>query len=87
VIVSRYDPEAPRALFLYVPLTTQNRASSYEVMLPRMPFLDRDSVANVQGLGSAPIVRLERRLGTLPPAVLSEIKKSLAMALDLGISS
>jgi mRNA interferase MazF len=83
VIVSRHDPDPPRALVLYVPLTTQNRLSSYEVMLPRLPFLDRDSLANVQGLGSAPIVRLERRLGTLPPAVLSEIKKALALALDL----
>jgi hypothetical protein len=27
VIVSRYDPEPPRALVLYVPLTTQNRQS------------------------------------------------------------
>jgi mRNA interferase MazF len=25
VIVSRYDPDPPRALILYVPLTTQNR--------------------------------------------------------------
>lgn len=31
VIVSRYDPEAPRALVLYVPLTSQDRASRDEV--------------------------------------------------------
>lgn len=31
VIVSRHDPEPPRALVLYVPLTTQDRQSSYEV--------------------------------------------------------
>jgi mRNA interferase MazF len=66
VIVSRYDPDAPRALVLYVPLTTQSRLSSYEVPIPRLPFLDRDSVANVQGLGSIPTVRLERRLGKIP---------------------
>ena len=63
VIVSRYDPDAPRALISYVPLTTQNRQSPYEVSLPRVGFLDRDSVANVQGLGSLPQVRLERKLG------------------------
>jgi hypothetical protein len=40
-----------------------NSHSSYEVPLPRLSFLDRDSVANVQGLGSLPLVRLERRLG------------------------
>ena len=51
VIVSRYDPDPPRALTVYVPLTTQNRLSSYEVPLPRLPFLERESVANVQGRG------------------------------------
>ena len=34
--------------------------------LSRFPFLDRDSVANVQGLASIPTVRLERKLGRLP---------------------
>src|SRR5512135_3429369 len=59
VIVSRHDADPPRDLVLYVPLTTQNRQSPYEVVLPRLGFLDRDSVANVQGLGSLPKVRLE----------------------------
>jgi mRNA interferase MazF len=48
VIVSREDPDPPRALVVYVPLTTQPRLSLYEVPLPQLPFLDRDSVANVQ---------------------------------------
>ncbi|WP_207787647.1 type II toxin-antitoxin system PemK/MazF family toxin [Candidatus Thiosymbion oneisti] len=56
-------------MVLYVPLTTQNRQSRYEVTLPRIRSLDRDSVANVQGLGSLPRVRLERRLGKLPDDV------------------
>jgi mRNA interferase MazF len=83
VIVSRYDPESPRALVLYVPLTTKNRLSSYEVPMPHLSFLDRDSAANVQGLGSVAAVRLERRLGTLSHAAMSEIKKALVFALDL----
>lgn len=63
VIVSRQDPDPPRALVLYVPLTTQRRDSPYEVPLPRLPFLDRESVANVQGSigvrpGSSPRFRL-----------------------------
>jgi hypothetical protein len=33
-----------------VPLTTQPRLSLYEVSIPQLPFLDRHSVANVQGL-------------------------------------
>jgi mRNA interferase MazF len=83
VIVSRDDPDPPRALILYVPLTTQNRQSPYEVVLPRLSFLASDSVANVQGLGSLPTVRLERRLGTLPNDVMVKIKRALAFALDL----
>jgi mRNA interferase MazF len=84
VVVSRYDPDPPRSLIIYVPLTTQNRQSPYEVVLPSLPFLDRDSVANVQGLGSAPTVRLERRLGQLPDDVMLKIKRALLFALDLG---
>lgn len=84
VIVSRYDPDPPRALILYVPLTTQNRQSPYEVALPRLGFLDRNLVANVQGLGSLPRVRLERRLGQLSDEVMLQIKRALAFALDLG---
>jgi mRNA interferase MazF len=83
VMVSRDDPDPPRALILYVPLTTQHRQSPYEVVLPRLPFLEQHSVANVQGLGSLPTVRLERRLGILPDATMVQIKSTLAFALDL----
>jgi len=82
IIVSRYDPDSPRALVLYVPLTTQYRESSYEVVLPKLRFLDRESVANVQGLGSMPLVRLQSKLGKLPPSVMEELKKALSFVLD-----
>src|SRR5574337_1179073 len=74
---------SPRALILYVPLTTQNRQSPYEVVLPGLPFLDRDSVANVRGLGALPTVRCERKLGTLSEEVMRRIKRALSFALDL----
>jgi len=83
VIVSHYDPDAPRALILYVPLTTQNRRSRYEVVLPESSFLDSGSVANVQGLGSLPKVRFESRLGRLPDNVMDQIERALLFALDL----
>ena len=83
IIVSRQDPDPPRALVLYVPLTTQRRNGPYEVPLPRLPFLDRESVANVQGLGSLPNVRLERKLGTLSSGIMEQLKEALAFALDL----
>ena len=87
VIVSRQDPDPPRSLVLYVPLTTQRRDSPYEVLLPRFSFLDRESVANVQGLGSLPTVRLERRLGRLPAEAMKHLKVALAFALDLERAS
>lgn len=83
VIVSRYDPDAPRALAIYVPLTSQNRASRYEVELPRLPFLKSDSIANVQGIGSLPVTRLERKLGELPEDVLRKIHEALKFAFGV----
>lgn len=83
VVGSRQDPNHPRALVLYVPLTTQNKLSRHVVPLPRFRFLDRDSVANVQGLASIPLVRLQRKLGNLPRDVMAELKKALAFPLDL----
>ncbi len=86
LIVSRHDPDAPRALAIYVPLTTQNRGSVYEVPLPRLPplrFLREPSVANVQGIASLPLPRLERKLGDVPTDVLASIRKAVVSALDL----
>jgi mRNA interferase MazF len=81
------DPYPPRSLVLYVPLTTQRRDSPYEVPLPRLPFLDRESVANVQGLGSLPTVRLERRIGKLSAEIMQRLKDALAFAMDLKQAS
>jgi mRNA interferase MazF len=87
VIVSRYDPDSPRDLVLYVPLTTQNRLSRYEVTLPKLAFLDRDSIANVQGIGSIPSIRLERRLGHLPQNALQQIRQAVVFVFDLEVAS
>ena len=83
LIVSRPDPDPPRALVIDVPLTTQNRESKYEVVLPKLPFLDRPSIVNVQGIGSLPTIRLERKLGKLSASTMEQIKQALAFALDL----
>jgi mRNA interferase MazF len=82
VVVSRSD--APGAPVIYVPLTSQNRESRYDIPLPKLSFLNSASVANVQGIGSVPTVRLERRLGKLPENTLAEIGKALSSALDLA---
>jgi len=35
LIISRYDPEVPRALLIYLPLTTQHCGTRYEVYAAR----------------------------------------------------
>jgi mRNA interferase MazF len=87
VVVSRYDANPPRAMITYVPLTTQYRQSAYEVVLPKLRFLDQDSIANVQGLGSIPKVRLERRLGKLSDDVMTKIRNAISFALDLEVGA
>jgi mRNA interferase MazF len=84
VIVSRHDEDAPRALVIFVPLTTQRRGSRYEVVLPHLSFLREESVANVQGIASLSYTRLERRLGRLPDAALKEIRAAVSFALELS---
>ena len=66
LIVSRLDPDAPRALITYVPLTTQHRGSRYEIPVGDLPFLRQPSVVNVQGIGSLVTPRLERKLDSFP---------------------
>jgi len=44
-------------------------------------------VANVQGLGSLPKARLERKLGKLPDEVMTKITRALAFALDFGMDA
>jgi mRNA interferase MazF len=83
VILSRDDPQAPRALVIYIPLTTQDRRSRYEIQLGNLRFLKEISVANVQGIGSIPVSRLQRRLGLLPAETLEKIKQAVGFALEL----
>jgi mRNA interferase MazF len=82
-----FFPETTRkhlcALVVYVPLTTQNRGSRYEIELGRVRFLNEMSVANVQGIGSIPAIRLQRRLGLLSTEILDRIKQAIRFALDL----
>lgn len=83
VIVSRDDANAPRELAIYVPLTTQRRGSRYEIDLPRLNFLREQSTANVQGIGSIPVARLEYRLGTVSQPILDEIRSAIRFALNM----
>ena len=83
VVISREDPEAPRALAICAPLTTESRGSDYEVPLGKLKFLDRESWVNVQGLTRLGHEKLGRRLGRLTAPQREQIKRALRFALEL----
>jgi len=83
IVVSREDPDSPRALAICAPLTTENRGSDYEVPLGKLKFLDRESWVNVQGLTSLGHEKLIRRLGRLTAPQMEQVKTALRFALDL----
>jgi mRNA interferase MazF len=84
IVVSRYDSNPPRDIVIYVPCTTQNRGSSYEVDLSELSFLREVGFANVQGLGSIPTRRLEKKLGVAPEVLMQKIRDAIKFALDLA---
>jgi len=53
------------------------------VPLGHLPFLEPESVANVQAIGSLPSVRFETRLGTVPEPDLKKVKAALLKACAL----
>ena len=83
VVLIADNLNAPRSLIIHIPITKQNRGSELEVPLGHLPFLDKESVANVQAIGSLPSVRFEKRLGVLPAADLQVVKKALVKACAL----
>jgi mRNA interferase MazF len=83
VVISREDPDAPRALSVVVPLTSQFRDSRYEVKMPRVPWLNLQSFANVQAIGSVAHHELVNRRGRFEASVLKQIRESIVWALEL----
>jgi len=83
VVVSRKDPDAPRALSLCVPLTTSYRESEYEVDIGKLRFLHQSSYANVQGLQAIQHHELRGPIGRLSKEALSAIRQALAVTLEL----
>src|SRR6266478_4014934 len=77
VVLIADNLNAPRSLIIHIPITSQNRGSELEVPLGHLPFLEKESVANVQAIGSLPSVRFEKRLGVLPAADLATVKRRL----------
>jgi mRNA interferase MazF len=83
VVVSREDADAPRALSVVVPLTSQSRESRYEVKMPRVPWLNLQSYANAQAMGSVEHHELTNRRGRFEASVLKQIRESIRWTLEL----
>jgi len=83
VIMSREDPQAPRALSLFVPLTKLSHGTAYEVAMPRVPWLKLQSYANVQAIGAVEHHELTERRGRFDPAVVGRIKDAIRWVFDL----
>jgi mRNA interferase MazF len=85
MVVSREDADAPRALAVCVPLTTQIRGSSYETKLPRVRWMPgaEDGVANAQGVTSIEYARLERKAGRYEVKIIEEVRAAIAWMLEL----
>ena len=62
---------------------TFSTANEPAVPLGHLPFLETESAANVQTIGSLPSVRFEKWLGTVPEAELKMIKAALLKACAL----
>ena len=83
VVVSREDPDAPRALSLCAPITTKYRGSPYEVEIGKPRFLRTHSYVNVQGLQAIQHHELSGPVGKLDPAIMKTLKSALRYALEL----
>ena len=70
-----------RAVVSYVPRTTTLRETRFEVPHQARGF---DAGAfDAQGIGSIPVVKLERRLGTVDTAVIQKVDAAVKLWLKL----
>ncbi|MFP4283250.1 MAG: type II toxin-antitoxin system PemK/MazF family toxin [Opitutales bacterium] len=83
VVVSRSDPDPPRALVLCAPITTQYRESDYEIPIGKPKFLRETSFVNLQGIVAIQFKELQRRVGKLDPRNFEEIREGIRFTFDL----
>ena len=84
VAVSRDDPDSPRAICIFVPITSEYRGSSYEVSIGKPKFLrEPQSWVNAQAVVTVGHEKIIRSLGYVTSAQLAAIKDALRFALDL----
>jgi mRNA interferase MazF len=77
--VSFLDHE--RAVVTYIPRTTHVRQTRFEVAHRARGF--EPGVFDVQGIGSIPEVKLERRLGFVDSSTLQQVEAAIKLWLNL----
>ena len=82
VVVSRFDPDPPRALVLCAPITTQYRNSSYEVSIGKPAFLRQSSYVNLQGIVAIQFRELQRKAGNLDSTSMEHIRTAIRYTFD-----
>lgn len=82
VVVSRFDPDPPRALVLCAPITTQYRNSEYEVSIGKPSFLREPSYVNLQGIVAIQFRELQRKSGKLDHTSMERIRTAIRYTFD-----
>jgi mRNA interferase MazF len=84
VVVSREDEDPPRALVIFVPVTTKFRGSAYEVDIGKQRFLREQSYVNCQAVMAVQVKEILDRVGKLPEAEMDKVRAALKYSLDLS---
>ncbi len=71
-----------RAVVSYVPRTTAVRKTRFEVLHQARGF--EPGAFDAQGIGTIPVVKLERRLGAVEPALLQQVEAAVKSWLALS---
>lgn len=84
IVASREDPESPRAICMFIPITSEHRGSRYEVSIGKPGFLrEPESWANVQAISTVGHEKIIRFLGKISARQMMEIKEALRFALEI----
>ena len=71
-----------RAVVSYIPRTTTLRGTQFEVSHQARGL--EPGAFDAQGIGSVPIVKLERRLGSVEPRVIQQVETAVKLWLKLS---
>jgi mRNA interferase MazF len=82
LVLSVRAGDQDRDLVTYIPRTTSERGSGFEVKI-EAPYFQQPGVFDVQGIGTVPRVKLQRRIGELSPDQLAQVEAPLCRWLGL----